>query len=468
MSFDRVTGQLLAGDVGQSSREEISIITLGGNYGWRVMEGTRCHNSGDALPCNSPVFTRPAFEYKHGSERCSVTGGYVYRGSSGALADGTYVFGDFCTGEIFGLDIAELPFAPGTLPAQPPVLLDTALLLSSFGEDEAGEIYAIGLEGTIARIASAVRLSPETESFGAIGGPGTLDVISPPGCPGWTALSNDPWITIESGAAGDGNGTVTYRVNANPDVPPRTGTMTIAGQTFQVEQAGGPAPMLSIDDASRPEGSGTVAAFTVSLSLASADTVLVDYLAVPDTASDDDFVPTSGTLSFDPGEMTQPLEIPLSDDSLDEDDETFFVFLSAPTGAGIEDGEGTGTITDDDAPPSISIAGTSFLEGFAVRRVPLVVTLDSPSGRVVSVDYSVGPGSATPGAEFRAESGTLEFLPGETRKTLVLWTKGDRADEPDETVIVDLSGPSNASIATPQATVTITDDDPPPRPRSSP
>jgi hypothetical protein len=244
--------------------------------------------------------------------------------------------------------------------------------------------------------------------------------------------------------------------------------MTIAGQTFQVEQAGGPAPMLSIDDASGPEGSGTVAAFTVSLSLASADTVLVDYMAAPDTASDDDFVPASGTLSFDPGEMTQPLEIPLSDDSLDEDDETFIVILSAPTAAGIEDGEGTGTITDDDAPPSISIAATSFLEGFAVRRVPLAVTLDSPSGRVVSVDYSVGPGSATAGADFRAESGTLEFLPGETRKTLVLWTKGDRADEPNETVIVDLSGPSNASIATPQATVTITDDDPPPRPRSSP
>ncbi|HJS74659.1 MAG TPA: Calx-beta domain-containing protein, partial [Vicinamibacteria bacterium] len=333
---------------------------------------------------------------------------------------------------------------------------------------ESGEIYAVGLEGSVVRIAPAVRISPDTEAFDEIGGPGSVGVISPIGCPGWTALSNDPWIAIESGADGDGNGTVAYRVNANPDVPPRTGTMTIAGHTFHVDQAGGPAPMLSLDDASGPEGSGTVAAFTVTLSLASADTVLVDYVTAPDTASVLDFVPASGTISFDPGETTQPLEIQLQGDSLDEDDETFFVLLSTPVAAGIDDGEGTGTITDDDAPPSISIAGKSIAEGFGVRRVPLAVTLDSPSGRAIAVDYAIGPGSATPGADFRAESGTLQFDPGATRKTLFVWTKGDRADEPNETVIVDLAGAVNASIATPQATVILVDDDPAPRPRSVP
>ncbi len=265
ISFDRLTGQLFAGDVGQGNREEISIITLGGNYGWRVMEGTRCAHSGDALPCDSPEFTAAAFEYTHGSGRCSVTGGYVYRGPSGALPEGTYVFGDFCTGEIFGLDIAKLPFDPDDLPSSAPVVQDTTLLLSSFGEDEAGEIYAVGLAGSVLRLAPTVGISPTTEAFDEIGGVGTVEVDSPNPCPDWTAVSNDPWITIDSGADGDGDGTVMYTVHPNPGVPPRTGTMTIAGHTFDVEQEGGPAPLISIDDVVVGEGGGQ-ATFTVSLS----------------------------------------------------------------------------------------------------------------------------------------------------------------------------------------------------------
>ncbi len=466
ISFDRLTGQLLAGDVGQGSREEISIITLGGNYGWRVMEGTRCNIPGP-LPCLAPEFTRPAFEYTHGSGRCSVTGGYVYRGPAGALPDGTYVFGDFCTGEIFGVPVDDLPFA-GTLPAQPPILRDTTLFLASFGEDEAGEIYAVGKGGSVLRLVPTVRISPMAEMFDETGGQGTVDVISPGPCPAWTAVSNDAWITITSGADGDGDGTLSYTVDANPDVPPRSGTMTIAGRTFEVEQAGGPAPLIAIDDVMVTEGPGAQASFTVSLSPASGQTVSVEYSTEAGTATDADFAPELATLMFDPGETTKPVVIDVNDDSLDEEDETFFVFLSDAVKAAIEDGDGTGTITDDDPLPSLSIAGASFLEGFGVRRVGLLVTLSGPSGRLVTVDYTVGPGSATPGAEFRAETATLEFAPGETRKSLFVWTKGDRADEADEDFLVDLQGAVNATIATAQATGVIVDDDPPPQPRSSP
>ncbi len=465
ISFDRLTGQLLAGDVGQGSREEVSIITLGGNYGWRVMEGTRCNIPG-ALPCFAPEFTRPAFEYTHGSGRCSVTGGYVYRGPAGALPDGTYVFGDFCTGEIFGLPVDDLP--PGTLPAQPPLLRDTTLFLTSFGEDEAGEIYAVGRGGSVLRLVPTVRISPTGEIFDETGGQGTVDVTSPGGCPAWTAVSNDSWITITSGANGDGNGTVSYTVDANPGVPPRNGTMTVAGRTFDVAQAGGPAPLISIDDVMTTEGPGAQASFTVSLSPASGQTVSVDYTTTAATAAGSDFVPELGTLVFDPGETTKPLVIEVNNDSLDEEDEEFFVHLSGAVKAAVEDGDGTATIMDDDPLPSLSIAGASFQEGFGVRRVPLVVTLSDASGRLVTVDYTVGPGSATPGTEFRAETGTLEFAPGETRQSLFVWTKGDRADEANEDFLVDLQGPVNATIATAQATGTIVDDDPPPQPRSSP
>jgi glucose/arabinose dehydrogenase len=143
-SFDRQTGQLWAGDVGQGQREEIDIVTLGRNYGWRVFEGTRCTGLGPAS-CTAPGFTPPVFEYAHAAGRCSIMGGYVYRGARGSLPVGSYVYADYCTGEIF-------LYQGG--PALT-ILLDTALNVSSFGEDEAGELYVVGLGGTVQRIRAA-------------------------------------------------------------------------------------------------------------------------------------------------------------------------------------------------------------------------------------------------------------------------------------------------------------------------
>lgn len=139
-SFDRATGELYAGDVGQDAMEEIDIIQLGKNYGWRILEGTRCTNN-DPTSCTAPGFTPPIYEYPQQASRCSVTGGYVYRGTRGTLPTGAYVFGDFCTGEIFLLEngVARL-------------LLDSPYSLASFGEDEAGELYVVHLGGAIYRI----------------------------------------------------------------------------------------------------------------------------------------------------------------------------------------------------------------------------------------------------------------------------------------------------------------------------
>jgi hypothetical protein len=140
-SFDRETGQLYVGDVGQGAREEIDLVSAGGNYGWRVFEGTNCTNLDPGL-CNPANYVAPIGQYGHTGGRCSITGGYVYRGSRGTLPSGTYVFGDYCTGEIFEL-----------VNGAPSLLLDTSLNISSFGEDEAGEIYVVGLAGTVRRIA---------------------------------------------------------------------------------------------------------------------------------------------------------------------------------------------------------------------------------------------------------------------------------------------------------------------------
>ncbi|HKQ76683.1 MAG TPA: PQQ-dependent sugar dehydrogenase [Blastocatellia bacterium] len=147
-SFDRATGMLYAGDVGQGLIEEISIITLGGNYGWRVYEGTRCTNLGPA-PCVASNYVMPLLEYNHSNGRCSVTGGYVYRGAGNSLPAGAYVYADFCTGEIFMRNGGSTS-----------LIRDTDLLISSFGEDEAGEIYVLGLGGTIHRLAAPTIATP--------------------------------------------------------------------------------------------------------------------------------------------------------------------------------------------------------------------------------------------------------------------------------------------------------------------
>ncbi len=153
-SFDRTTGQLYAGDVGQGQREEIDIITLGSNYGWRVFEGTLCTNL-DPPQCAASGFTAPIAEYTHASGRCSITGGYVYRGARASLPTGAYVYGDFCTGEIFKLESGVQS-----------LLLDTSLGISSFGEDEFGELYVVGLSGTVSRIRSSV--APAQTAPGAL------------------------------------------------------------------------------------------------------------------------------------------------------------------------------------------------------------------------------------------------------------------------------------------------------------
>lgn len=146
-SFDRATGDLWIGDVGQGAREEIDFQPAGSaggqNYGWNRMEGTLCYPSG--LPCALPGLTLPVAEYGH-DLGCSVIGGYVYRGSASPVLRGQYVYGDTCSGRVWVLVREGSAFRAaqaGTAPA----------LISSFGEDEAGEMYLTGLNtGIVYRV----------------------------------------------------------------------------------------------------------------------------------------------------------------------------------------------------------------------------------------------------------------------------------------------------------------------------
>jgi hypothetical protein len=160
-SFDRLTGDLYLGDVGQDTQEEIDFTpagTGGGeNYGWKIMEGTTCFSSASCtnpLPCNSPLFTDPIWTYNHaGTNNCSVTGGYVYRGSRIPGLGGTYFFADFCSSQIWSFRVvggAVTSFTNRTAELDPPNA--TINSISSFGQDSTGELYIVDQGGEIFRI----------------------------------------------------------------------------------------------------------------------------------------------------------------------------------------------------------------------------------------------------------------------------------------------------------------------------
>jgi len=144
-SFDRATGDLWIGDVGQDRYEEIDRSKApdagrGLNFGWRVLEATHCFNP--STGCSTAGKTMPIAEYTH-SQGCSVTGGYVYRGSRYPDLQGVYLFGDFCSGRIWGLDAA------GANSQAPVLLYDAGANISSFGEDNAGNLYLVDRNGDI-------------------------------------------------------------------------------------------------------------------------------------------------------------------------------------------------------------------------------------------------------------------------------------------------------------------------------
>ena len=148
-SFDRSTRNLFVGDVGQNRYEEIDRATKtgwwgkGANYGWRVMEGNACYNPSSG--CSTSGKVRPILVYDH-SLGCSVTGGYVYRGAMWPTLRGGYLYGDYCTGRIWAFDSAAASPVKGVQ------LLDTSLNISSFGEDENGEVYVVDHGGAVYRI----------------------------------------------------------------------------------------------------------------------------------------------------------------------------------------------------------------------------------------------------------------------------------------------------------------------------
>lgn len=150
-AFDPATGDLWIADVGQNLYEDVHFVPAGSagglNFGWPLMEGAHCFPPGRT--CDPTGLEQVVAEFPHGTGDCSVTGGYVYRGSDWPAMIGLYVVGDFCSGRIWTVANAGSPSAPDW---QVRELADTDHNISSFGEDADGELYLLDLEGGVYRM----------------------------------------------------------------------------------------------------------------------------------------------------------------------------------------------------------------------------------------------------------------------------------------------------------------------------
>ena len=209
-SFDRQSGRLWAGDVGQNAREEINLIEVGGNYGWRFREGFTCFNP--ATNCPAAGLVDPVLDYPHSDGR-SVTGGYVVRGTSLPGLEGLYLFGDFISGRIWALSAnADGEYGKSLLAA-------TGLQVSSFGEANDGEIFVVDFGGGLYRIKPAGNAPADTIPA-SLADTGCVDPAVPslpapglipyrPQAPFWSdGAAKERWLALPEGTTigldGDG------------------------------------------------------------------------------------------------------------------------------------------------------------------------------------------------------------------------------------------------------------------------
>jgi uncharacterized repeat protein (TIGR01451 family) len=219
---------------------------------------------------------------------------------------------------------------------------------------------------------------------------------------------------------------------------------------------------ISIDDVSVTEGDTATldAVFTVRFSVANSQPVTVNYATANGTAlAGNDYFATNGVLSFAPGETTKTVTVKVRGDLIAEPTETFLLNLSNSSDALIGRGSAQGTIIDNDK-TTITVDDVSVTEGdTGTLDAVFTVRLSLANSQPVTVNYATADGTALAGNDYFATNGVLSFAPGETTKTVTVKVRGDLVTEPDETFLLNLSNPANASLARASGQGTILDND---------
>ena len=315
--------------------------------------------------------------------------------------------------------------------------------------------------------ATTITISPVANAY-TVGSDATIAIAA-----GETANSSDTaTINAVDNDIGEADRSVT--VTGSASNARGIGQVTGASLTIEDDDGGaGPTgsqdsvPTVSIDSPSVTEGDSgsTNLTFTVTLNEAATEQVTVDYADAGSgtaTSGTDYTAITGGTLTFAVGTTSQTFNVSVTGDTTDEADETVVVTLSDAANATIGTATGTGTITDNDAPPSLSINSPRVTEGDnGSKNLTFTATLSAASGKQVTVDWAEGTGgTATSGTDYTAiTGGTLTFAAGTTSQTFDVSVTGDTTDEADETVVVTLSNAANATISTATGMGTIEDDE---------
>ncbi len=297
---------------------------------------------------------------------------------------------------------------------------------------------------------------------------------------GGTAANGTDYTTIASPLvipAGNTTGTITVNPTVDATIEAdETVTLTLgagAGYTVGVPNSAtgtilnDDLPNLTINDVTVNEGNAGITNFTFTVSLsapAGPGGVSFNIATANATATAGvDYVAQSLTGQTIPaGSSTYTFTVLVNGDLLNEPTETFFVNVTGVTNAIVVDGQGVGTITNDDPLPSLSIDDVAVVEGNAgTVNAVFTVTLNAASGQTVTVNYATADGTAVQPADYTNTSGTLTFTPGQITRTITVPVVGETVPEANETFFVNLSGATNATIADNQGVGTITNDDVP-------
>jgi hypothetical protein len=358
----------------------------------------------------------------------------------------------------------------------PNVVIDTPSSTQAISDDDSSASFAI---------------ADVTAAEGNAGSSTFSFAVTKTGSTGFTTSVNfattDGTATVADGDYASTSGTLSFLPGdtaKNVDVTVYGDTKHETGETFTVDLSGAvnasitdnqgvgtitnddQVPDISVDDQVAAEGDSpttTTMTFNVTLSNPSDQTVTVDYTTNDGTATtaDVDYAAASGTVTFNPGQTAKTVDVTVNGDDTTEPDEGLTLDLSNASNANILDGAGTGTITNDDPIPDVSIDDQSITEGNAgTSTLTFNVTLSHTSSDTVSVEYATNDGTATTAdADYIAASGTVTFDPGQTAKTVDVTVNGDLTHESDESFTVDLSNASNAGVADASGQGTITNDD---------
>lgn len=297
---------------------------------------------------------------------------------------------------------------------------------------------------------------------------------------GGTATNGTDYATIASPLvipAGNTTGTITVNPTADATIEAdETVTLTLAagtGYTLGVPNSAtgtilnDDLPNLTINDVTGSEGNAGITNFTFTVSLsapAGPGGVTFNIATANGTATAGvDYVAQSLTSQTIPaGSSTYTFTVQVNGDTLNEPSETFFVNVTGVTNAVVVDGQGVGTIVNDDPLPSLSIDDVTVVEGNSgTTNAVFTVSLSAASGQTVTVNYATADGTATAPADYTNTSGTLTFTPGQTTRTITVPVIGETVPEANETFFVNLSGATNATISDNQGVGTITNDDVP-------